>query len=169
MPVERIRFIQKIMPDVKLIIILRNPIYRMWAATRRAFAKMPGKRLEDATEEEVMASFRFPPRRENNNFPRILDNWWSVFPREQFCVCFFEEVLYEPQKLLQRIFSFLEVSTDVDWEKFPYKKVINKNPEMPISDKYRVFLEKVYARDIKELHRRFGKPIEPWLAAMTIK
>lgn len=165
MPLERIRFIRKIMPEVKLILILRNPVDRMWAATRRALARVPGKTLQDATESDVMESFHCVPRMQNTDFPKILDNWLAVFPKEQLLVCFFEEILHEPQNLLRKVFSFLEISTDVDWKIFPYGQVINKNPENPIPEKYRIFLEKTYARDIEELYKRFGKPVEAWRCA----
>ena len=162
MPLKRIRFIRKLIPEVKLIFILRNPIDRMWAATRRAFAKIPGTRLEDAPESEVLASFQYAPRIENTDFPKILDNWSSVFPREQILIVFFEQIANEPQTLLQNIFSFLEISTDVDWKTFPYDRVINKNPENPIPEKYRKILEQTYANDIEELYRRFGEPVQLW-------
>jgi hypothetical protein len=169
MPLERIRFVRKIMPEVKLILILRNPVYRMWAATRRAFAKNPEKNLEDAMESEVMESFHCVPRRENTNYPKILDNWLSVFPKKQLFVCFFEEVIYEPQNLLRKAFSFLKVSTDVNWKLFPCKQVINKNPANQIPNKYRSYLEKTYAKDIEELYKRFGRPIEPWRCSRKIR
>lgn len=38
-PLRRIRFVRKIMPDVRLILILRNPIYRTWSATRHVFSR----------------------------------------------------------------------------------------------------------------------------------
>ncbi|MEO6035849.1 MAG: sulfotransferase, partial [Verrucomicrobiota bacterium] len=113
MPLARIRFIKKLIPIVKLILILRNPIDRIWAATRRAFAKIPGKRLEEATESEILASFHYAPRKENTDFPKILDHWSSIFPKEQLFVGFFEEITGDPQNLLRNIFSFLEVSPDV--------------------------------------------------------
>lgn len=165
MPLERIRFIRKLMPEVKMILIIRNPIDRIWAATRRAFAKIPGKRLEDATEDEVLQSFQYAPRKENTDFLKILDNWQSVFPKEQLFVGFFDQITTEPQALLRNVFSFLEISVDVDWTTFPYGQVINKNPENPIPEKYRKILEQTYARDIEELYARFGEPVQSWRCA----
>lgn len=165
MPIERIRFIRKLMPEAKLILILRNPIERMWAATRRAFAKIPSKNLSSAEESEILESFQFPPRKENTDFPRILDNWLSVFPEEQLFVGFFDQIKNEPQKLLHDIFSFLNISTAVDWRGFPYGRVFNKNPANPIPEKYRAILEKTYASDIEKLYQRFGEPVQAWRCA----
>ncbi|MEO7677467.1 MAG: hypothetical protein ABIV39_11960, partial [Verrucomicrobiota bacterium] len=118
--------------------------------------------LEEATESEILASFHYVPRKENTDFPKILDHWSSIFPKEQLFVGFFEEITGDPQSLLRKIFTFLEVSPDVDWQRYPFADVINKNPETPMPAKYRATLEKIYANDIEELHRRFGKPVEAW-------
>ena len=158
MPLERIRFIRKIMPDVKLILILRNPVDRLWAAARREVAKTPSKRMEEATESEILEIFR----RERTDYPGILANWLGVFPKEQLFVGFFEQISNDPRQLLRQVFAFLEVSTDVNWKDFPYGQVINKNPESPIPAKCREFLEKTYAQDIEELYARFGEPVQSW-------
>ena len=165
MPLERIRFIRKIMPDVKLILILRNPVDRMWAVARRVLARIPGKRLEDAKESEIVDIFRDNLQRGSTDYPAILANWWSIFPKEQLFVGFFEQISNEPQELLRRVFAFLDVSTDVNWKDFPYDQVINKNPEYPLPAKCREFLEKTYAQDIEELYARFGEPVRSWQCA----
>lgn len=162
MPVGRIHFIRKIMPEARMILILRNPVDRMWASTRRTFGKIPGKRLEDALESEVLECFNYLPRRQSNEFTRILDNWTGSFPTEQLFVGFFEEIKSNPQNLLRKVFSFLNVSTDVNLETFPYQQVINSNPPQPIPDKYRAFLENIYEKEIEELYRRFGEPVRSW-------
>jgi hypothetical protein len=161
-PLERIQFIRKIMPEVKLIYILRNPIDRIWSSTRRALGKNPGATFEHAKESEILACFQDAGRKANTDYPAILKNWLSVFPAEQLHVAFFEEITNQPQALLAKLFDFLGVPMEVDWKKFPYQKVINKNPEQPIPQKYREILEKIYKKDIDQLYERFGDPVRSW-------
>ncbi|MEO6183807.1 MAG: sulfotransferase [Verrucomicrobiota bacterium] len=162
MPLERIRFIRKIMPQLKLILILRNPVDRVWASTRRAFAKRPGALFEEAKEQEILACFQDGERRANTNYLAILDHWLSVFPKEQLFIAFFEEITNDPQMLLGKVFHFLGVSDRVDWNLFPYAQVINKNPERPIPEKLREVLGRSYRDDIEGLYKRFGEPVRLW-------
>lgn len=163
----RIRFIRRIMPE--LIYILRNPIDRMWAATRRALAKTPGRSLDHITEEEAMVFFHYPWSRKQNDYPTNLDNWLSIFPREQLFVGFYDAIARDPQSLLRQIFSFLGVSSDVDWNGFPYGQVINKNPESPIPARCREFLEQAYAADIENLYQRFGDAVRSWRCSEKLR
>jgi len=158
LPLECIRFIQVIMPEVKLIFLMRNPIDRILSAVRRIFSRLPHKKFEEVDESEFYAYFRSERCRKRSDYLTILNNWISVFPREQLYLGFFDDIKNQPQKLLCDIFAHIDVSQDVDWNSFPYKEVINKNPIVPMPEKYRDFLEKMYYRDIEVLHERFGAP-----------
>jgi len=180
-PSERIRFIRKIMPDVRLILIMRNPIDRIWSNARRMFsiiASDEGKTLEEIDESEFYAFFQadyaynwrgikrtpgdFINESNRGNYPKILDNWLKIFPREQLCVVFFDDIATSPKRVLNMIFRHIGVSTNVDWNFFPYKQTINKNPEVDIPPKFRVYLEDMFCRDIEVLYERFGSPVEKW-------
>lgn len=167
---ERIQFVRTIMPDVKLIFLMRNPIDRQWSAARRILSRLPDEKFEGVDESKFYAAFReeyakkgdYAPGLTRGNYSAILDNWLSVFPREQLYIGFFEDIANRPKKLLSEVFAHIGVSRDVDWSSFPYKKVINKNPDFPMPEKYRDFLEEKYRQHIEALYKRFGDPVAGW-------
>ena len=168
--VERIRFIDTIMPNVRLIFLMRNPIDRAWAAARRVFSRVVGRGLQEVDESEFYACFRgdlarpgdYAPGLNRGDYVAILDNWLSVFPRKQLYVGFFEDIVNRPLELLGEVFAHVGLSQAVQWNSFPYDQVINKNPDAAMPKKYRSFLEEMYCRDIETLYERFGAPIAPW-------
>lgn len=180
-PLERIQFIRKIIPEVKLLLIMRNPIERAWSAARRVLSRLAKESLrikfEEIPDQEFFAYFKLEQRYRTKERPihgdyipgvrmgdylRIIDNWLTAFPEEQLYLAKFDEIATRPVELLREIFSHLGVSTEVEWESFPHTTVINKNPEHPIPEKFKTFLQEVYCRDIEALYRRFGERFADW-------
>lgn len=173
LPGGRIRFIRRVMPDVRLIYILRNPIERAWSVARRRFGKRVGPDLSGVDQDELIAYLRTQPGKPGaygtnlmrGDYLRNLDNWLSVFPQEQLLVGFFQDIMERPRELLTQVFSHLGVSPDLDWGSLPYQKVINKNPELHMPPRCREVLVETYTQDIEELYRRFGEPVASWRCA----
>ena len=130
LPVETIRQIRCLMPDLKLIFLMREPIARSWSHAKHNF------RFHEANfvveYERVRGGFR-KPWRENfvhewplasGDYLGQLRRWLSVFPREQIYVDFYESVAHDPHKLLRNVFAFLGVTPDVDLSAFPHAEKI---------------------------------------------
>ncbi|MEE9613402.1 MAG: sulfotransferase domain-containing protein [Thermodesulfobacteriota bacterium] len=163
LPLSRIRFIREFMPDVKFILILRNPVDRAWSNAQMSIVRHTGRSSEDVGEAEFVAHFNSSHSTRRGDYPTILDNWLSVFPREQIFIGFFEDLSERPKELLGDIFEFLGVSRDVDWELFPYGRVFAKGSKhTPMPDKFREYLQDMYRRDIELLYERFGEPVKGW-------
>lgn len=164
-PQERIRFIRSIMPDVRLVFMIRNPIERTWSHAVMNLVKFSGKKIEEISD----AKFRrhFIRSKERSDYPMILDRWLSVFPEKQLYVGFFEDIATCPKKLLSETFAHLGVTQNVDWKAFPYHQLINKGPRAPIPEKHRSFLEWMHAADIETLYRRFGSRVESWRCTLS--
>lgn len=164
LPKRRISFVKKIMPNLKLILILRNPIDRAWSAVRMGLISNGRNkpRLEEISDSVFLKRVRHRASRKRGDYVTILDNWLSVFPAEQLYIGIFEDIRKCPQKLLCEIFAFLGVSQDVDWGIFPYKRTIHASPGITMPQRYRVVLEEMYCEDIERLCQRLGKRVEPW-------
>jgi len=159
-PLERIKFIRSIMPDVRLILMIRNPIERAWSHAAMNLMKFSGKKMEEISNSKFRRHFIRSQGR--GDYPAILDRWLKIFPSEQLYVGFFEDISLCPKKLLSEVFAHLGVSQDVDWKSFPYQRVINKGPKVPIPEQHRNFLELMYGRAIEDLYQRFGSKVENW-------
>lgn len=177
---QRIAQVRKLVPDARLIMTIRNPIERGWSGARRTMsnlAKADGRRVEDVPDEEFYAYFEkewdYRPERNDpgeytkgmlqGHYCQAMDQWLEHFPEEQLLITFFDHIKHQPKQLMQRVCQHIGASVDIDWEDMPLSKVVNKNPSMPMPDKYRAFLTDLYQPEIEELRRRFGTESIDWL------
>jgi hypothetical protein len=130
LPVERIRLIRRLMPDVKLIFLMRDPISRAWSHARHNFryhevnfAGWQGD-FADVPAERWCANFTHDWPLGSGDYLGQLQRWLSVFPREQAYVDFYESIGDRPEALLRELFSFLGVAADVDLSGFPVRERI---------------------------------------------
>lgn len=167
LPIHRIRLIHSLRPDLKLIFLMRNPIERAWSQARMNLVTLTDRRFEDVPDEAFFDHFTQDRTIKRGDYLQILNNWLSVFPDEQLYIDFFERLSSDPQGLLKNVFDFLGVTTDVDWDSFPYNEVIFSGPQKEMPPRFRSFLRELYAEDLERLHERFGENVRPWLEAAS--
>lgn len=169
LPVDRVQFIHRVMPDVRLVFVMRNPIERAWAQTMMSLVYKPGRNLEDVDESELLEHLGNKHNLRRGDYVRTLDTWLSVYPRDQLFVGFFEDIRDRPQDLLCEIFEFFGVTSEVDWSRFPYELVFRPGAAElfpgappPIPENCRRFLRERYAGQLAELSIRYGARVVGW-------
>ena len=162
--IDRIKFIYKIMPKIKLIFLIRNPIDRAWSHAYMTLVSLKQRKYEDVKESEFYQHFQSKESLERGDYITILDNWLSVFPPSQLYIGFFEQITDSPKQIMTDIFNHLEVSTDVNWNNFSIQSRIlpprTANKDMshinhsritpPMPSEYRDFLmalEELFGND----------------------
>jgi hypothetical protein len=163
LPVSRIRFIRRIMPNVRLIIILRNPVDRLWSAALMYLVRAEKRKFDDITESDFHQFFSRPDVISRGFYPQILRNWRSVFPEEQFLICFYDDLLENTKHFLERIFRFLGVQSPESWSDFPYESRINKSLNYVMPPALRNYYLKLYEPHILELSKEFAEKPLRWL------
>lgn len=162
LPPERVAFIARIMPDAKLVLFLRNPIERAWSRAVMVLVRKRGRAFDDITEEEWIAQLTSKRSIARGNYPRMLHEWDQHYRDEQLYVAFFDQIVRQPRELLAEVFEHLGVSTDVNWDDFPYNQVIHQGEKAAMPEKIRRLLEDMYRKDIEVLHQRFGQRVAHW-------
>jgi hypothetical protein len=169
LPAERVRFIRRVMPDVRLVFVMRNPIERAWSQAMMKLVHIPGRNLEDLSEAELLDQMSSRASRRRGDYVATLDTWQSEFPTEQLFIGFFEDVKQRPQELLSDVFDFLGVTRAVDWSAFPVEQVMRPgskevSPGTPpsIPPRCETFLREIYADQLAELRNRFGDRVAAW-------
>jgi len=162
LPISRIRFVRRLMPDARLILILRNPIERAWSHALMDLVETKRRRFDDVEPWEFLAHFDSRGARRNGGYIAMLDRWMRVYPEQQLLVAFFEDIRERPQELLLRIFRHLGVSRDVDWETFPYRDRIKEGSAVPLPSQYREHLRGLFAAEIEAVAARLGGPATDW-------
>jgi hypothetical protein len=107
---------KEIVPDVKLIFILRNPVVRIYSQYKH-FVMFTGYRYD-------FDSFLVdhPLAIEISLYSKFIEKYLELFSKEQVYICLFEELVKEPRDILAKIYAFLGVQEDI-FPQFSDKKV----------------------------------------------
>jgi Sulfotransferase domain len=116
--------IHKQLPSARLIAILRDPVERAHShhamTLRSGVEQRPfATAVDELLQPEALAHSRSQSTEINGyvvdgEYGRLLDGYYSVFPREQILVLFTDDLAREPLDVLRRIYDFLEVSPDYE-------------------------------------------------------
>jgi hypothetical protein len=164
LPPRTIRFLRQIMPNVKLLLVLRNPIDRAWSRAKM-YLREPGQsRIEFTkyTNHEIHRALAHSSSRARGDYLTIIDNWLRFFPRQQLYIGYYDDLAQDPKEFLEGIFDFLGVPSNVDWNLFPFARNPNPTPPIPIPHEYRQLLTKLYADQIEALYQRLGEKVRGW-------
>lgn len=160
LPIDRIEFIRALMPDVKFILLFRNPMDQAWSETIRRLVKHPGIPLEEVDENRLVEVLRRVAL--STDYMTILDRWEPRIPAGQLFIGHYEWIGERPQGFLRQIFEFIGIDTDVDWEKFPYAARMNANPPSPMPPECRAILQEINRPRVGALRARFGATADRW-------
>ena len=126
---SRIRFIRRLLPSVRLILFMRNPIERAWSHAVMNLVKFKGR---DVAEVPPSLFYdQFARQQEQGPYTTILDRWLSVFPEEQIYTGVYDDIASDPLRVLREVCEHIGADTNVDWSRFPYRRVVNEGKRAP--------------------------------------
>jgi Sulfotransferase domain len=119
------RRIHEQLPAARLIAILRDPVERAHSHHAMTLRSDLGEhRPFAAAVDELLRPDSLARSRSRSTetdcyvaigeYGRLLDGYYSLFPREQILVLFTEDLARNPQGTLRRVYDFLEVSPDYE-------------------------------------------------------
>lgn len=152
--------IKKHCPDVKLFVVLRDPIER--ARSLYNYRKRNGKPIASTFEKEIKAN---PAYIEHGNYWKYLKSWTETFGENSLHIMIYEDLNTDPKTHIQELYSFLGVDpTFIAPSLFERKNVTSKN-------KYRSFLfNKVIMRAQRIVgENRVLAPFKPLLRFLKVE
>jgi len=123
---ELIKRLLDVNPDMKFVMVFRNPVEQMRSSLIQNFVMIEKRRFSDVTDDEMMDWLASPFALRKSNIRDVLEKWREIVPHEQLCVGVYDEIREEPFELIKRVYAFLGLSDDFTPEKTVYKRKINK-------------------------------------------
>jgi|GEM_PF-3926880 len=112
MDLSTIRKIKEDFPNVKIILLIREPLSRVWSHVKM---KLDMKRLPHTEQniDWVLANYAFTD--EYKLYPgTVMKNWTETFEDEHLFVGYYNELIQDPCSFYQRICGFLGISQDIN-------------------------------------------------------
>lgn len=149
------------LPDVRCILILRDPVDRDWSHAVHFLTVNRGRPRDALTGSEVLELATHPSFRSRGDYLTILERWERALPPERLKVCFFDDVQSRPAELLREIEDYLGIR-----EHLPpgLERRINASHARRIPAEVERELAARHLPALEALADRFGAPVDGWLA-----
>ncbi len=169
----RVSLVAKVMPDVRVIMLMRDPVERAWSHAVMKLARERRRAPSEIGVAEALTHFSSAESLSKGHYTKTIDIWSSHFEAEQIMVGFYDDITDRPLELLKDIVRHIGASTDIDWSAMPYGQVIDRGvrggpdvvgsstPTLP--DELRNALHELYHDELHRLADRYGQPATNWL------
>ena len=156
-------------PDMKIIILLRNPI-------ERAYSHWNMERLRNADSLSFWDAIKNEPDRcraalpyqhrvysyiDRGFYAEQIRRIWRFFPKHQVLIMKSEHLKHEPNAALREVCEFLEVEEPATVE---VKSVHSRPYARGMSDREREYLRSVFRNEIRNIESLLGWDCDDWLA-----
>jgi len=110
-------------PDLKIIMLLRDPIERAWSHAKKDLVRDTGK---SATDRQYLDFFSQPDQLARADYSAILDRWRAILKPGHMLLAPSTRIESDPQGLIFDVLGFLGVS----WMQAPSKRHLSsrQNP-----------------------------------------
>nr|WP_157942207.1 sulfotransferase [Salinibacter altiplanensis] len=114
---KEIQMVHYLFPHLKLILLVRHPVDRMWSALRRHWTY---SYLDDVAEvgKDISSVLTYADQRLNDAFGdyrAIYRNWSSVFDEDRILLVRFGQMKNDPDNTVARVLEFLGIDVDNEW------------------------------------------------------
>jgi hypothetical protein len=157
---DRVARAHRLVPDAKIIFMMRNPIERVWSQTVMSFDKAEKGSVGSVPEKKLLRKIGRDSSRTLTDYLRTLETWHRFYPDERIFVGFLEDVHFFPEELLGAVYGFLGVDPSFRPPE-PEKKVhVRSENSMPAG--VAVDLARTYGKQAERLEERLGGYASFW-------
>ncbi len=142
--------VQGLLPNCKLVILLRDPVSRAWSHIKHM------ERHQESVfakgETDYFKAAQCPYALIHGDYLGTVNRWLSAFPRSSLLIRFYEAIRHRPHELLNDLFNHIGVEAQPGLRLENLNQVINEDPSQrqcpPVLEK---FLQQVYRKRTQEL------------------
>ncbi|NEP63055.1 MAG: sulfotransferase [Symploca sp. SIO2G7] len=154
MKIELIKDVLTLNPDIKIILMIRNPIDRAWSHAKKDLLKEAGKKFDEVSDQEFEQFFNDPYQLACGQYTAMIDKWSSCLPQGNLFVGFYDDIQQASEQLLSRIFDFLGVRNKAKYYRLA-QTIVNPTESRDIPEKYQKMLAAIFQDEITKLKQEF--------------
>jgi len=147
--------VHRLMPDARIIYLLRDPIGRAWSTAVMHFRKPKFGSIDRYEDERIKAHLAAPKTLVHGDYLTNLGSWRQHYPEEQIFIGFFDELTASPGTLLKDVLEFLGLDASAATIPDDVAKKRNAGKGEPVPEQFRAFLAKQHHAQIVDLNKAF--------------
>ncbi len=177
---EQIKSIAKLLPDARILFVMRNPIQRAWSQLcyETEFDPSdpeipddkyghPGRAdggVQGMKSEDIQGFLSHPRNVFRTGYWRTMVHWEYYFPRNRIHYGFYEDIFSDPVGEMGRILRFLELEIDnIDIESFKDRYINKTEKPYEVPDDIRLFLVEKHKDMVRKVRDHIDYLPESWL------
>lgn len=152
--------IKALNPDMKLILMLRDPIDRIWSNLRYGSGK---GRIEVNLDSanDIIATLKQPKVALRGDYERTLSAYLEHFDASRLLICFYEAIEQDPVGLMTGIANFLGIAPFTQ-ANIDAKKRVNASKPRPMPQAVKDYLLEAYGPQSRRLAGALGSYATTW-------
>jgi hypothetical protein len=157
---DSIARVHDLLPEAKLIFMMRNPIERAWSQLVMRLDRAGKREIGPSRYRKLQRNFEREGYRARTDYLQTLENWSAFYPEEQIFVGFLEDVHFYPEKLLRGVYEFLGV--DPSFRPQGVGKRVHARSAGRMVAESAQYLARLYREELSRLNARFGGYASFW-------
>ena len=162
LPREVVAEVANALPDLKMMLIMRNPIDRAWSAARMVLHR-ESRDPDEVPDEWFVGQFRDPDSLARGDYETCIRNWRSAFPDDRLLVLTFDQLAADPAGLLARCLEHLGVESGAVSAMRGLGTPVHAGDARPLRPSLRAELRALYSDRIRSLARYLGADFGSWM------
>jgi len=151
-----IREIALLKPDIKAIMMIRDPVDRAWSHAKKDLVRKTQRKVRDVSDEEFQRFFVQPYQLGCARYVHNFDQWAGQLRDGHLRTWLFDDVQRRPEAMLTEVMDFLGVDSSPRYVGDLAREAVNPTASSRIPERHRHFLEELFADDLRALRERFG-------------
>ncbi len=165
LPLDGVEKLSRIMPDCKIVMMLRNPVDRSFSAVRTRFSNNQRTPFSKMTKRQILALMNSDWARTHSNYQGVLDSWTVFFPPQNIFFGFYEDLVMQPQAFMGKLCDFIGIPGD----QAPDLADFLPKEQKSIPEEIIPHLHPFYRQEITGLAQRLGGHAKHWLKNLPAK
>ena len=145
--------------NVKLILLVRNPIDRAWSHFRFREGKWGCDNIDLNAIIEFMDS---EIQTKRGDYISTIKNYLDVFDNKQLLICFYDAIIETPKLLFEQIIKHICDYEYINIDNFDLNKKINVSKKLDCPNEVLAHLQNKYYSQLTEFSRLYGGYFTKW-------
>lgn len=162
LPIKVIQEIYDLMPHLRLIYLIRNPIERAWSSARMALGRAEMLH-EEASDQWFIDHFNSKGSLARGDYETCIRQWRSVFPASQLLIVRYDEICHDPVAVANKCLNHLGLeSIFVPSDSNKLEERVFKGDGVPLKPSLLPTLLAIYLKRIESLERYLDEDLSGW-------